>query len=394
MKRLIPLCLLLSVSACGDAADSVPAGEARLSLGTFQVVRQSVPGVFEAGGVVRAHATAAIASRILAPVVAVLVSPGDRVQPGQRLIVLDGREHEANTRRASAAVVAAEKAVTVAEADRDGARATAALAQAAHQRIATLHAQRSATPQELDEAVAAVGTANARNGAADARVEEAAAALMAAREGLAAAHIASSFTVLTAPFAGIVSDTLIDAGSLASPGVPLLTLDDARPFEVEVNLDESRAAHLELGDPVDVVVAALDGDGSRQTRSTWRGRIREMSRAMNEGSHSFLVKIELPSIVSGLRSGMFARALFQDAPREILAVPRDAVISRGQLSTVFVATNGRARLRVVSLGELNGDFYEVLAGLVEHEIVVRRPPPSLHDGEPVTGAAASGARHD
>jgi hypothetical protein len=92
------------------------------------------------------------------------------------------------------------------------------------------------------------------------------------------------------------------------------------------------------------------------------------------------VKIALPE-TAGIRSGTFGRAIFPGAIRKGLRVPENAIVRRGQMTSVFVVENDTARLRLVSLAG-----QEVLAGLSAGELVIVNPPPELADGRRVTGA--------
>jgi RND family efflux transporter MFP subunit len=184
---------------------------------------------------------------------------------------------------------------------------------------------------------------------------------------------------LTAPFDAVVTDRSVDPGSMASPGMGLITLEDTAAFRLEVSLDESRAAHVKVGEAVNVRL------GEGQFPDTITSHVSEIAR-VDPAAHSFLVKIDLPP-VDGLRSGIFGRARFTGPPREALAVPASAAGRRGQLTFVFtVDQENRARLRAVSPGIAEADRLEILAGLLETDTVITSPPPSLMDGAPVTGA--------
>jgi RND family efflux transporter MFP subunit len=315
----------------------------------------------------------------MAPVAAVHVRAGDRVRRGAPLVTLDGRELNANRARAIATVASAAESQLAAESELRSAQAALTLARATHDRIRTLHGQRSATPQELDQAVSALDVADAHVTQAQARRAAANAAHDAARAASDAAGIASSYATLTAPFDGIVAERSVDPGSMANPGMPLVTLEDDAAFRVEVSLDESRAATVKVGDTVTV---HLD-QGSFP--DPLPGRVSEIAR-VDPAAHSLVVKIDLPAM-NGLRSGLFARARFTGPSRATLTIPGSAAVRRGQLTFVFaVDGENRARLRAVSPGITDGERLEILAGLGAHDTVITSPPPSLTDGAAITGS--------
>lgn len=380
MKPLIALSSLAALTmACTSPLQKVAATETPAVAATIvRAETARIPSFVEAGGVLRARLTSAIASRVMAPIAEIRVRPGDRVKLGQVLIVLDGREMRAQSDRAAAAQTAAQQGIRGAESEQKGAAAALALASVTHDRISRLTASRSATAQELDEAVAALRAAEARVAGADAHAAEAGAGLKAAEASVNAAAITLSYTTVTSPFDGIVADRAIDPGALATPGVPLLTVEDTSSFRLEVRLDESRASGLAVGQQVQV---RLDNAAADEWKT---GRVSEISR-LDPTGHGFVAKIDVPPSPS-LRSGAFGRARIATATHDALTVPASAVIRRGQMTFVFaVDGEAHARLRPVSAGPVAGERIEILSGLTSGEPLVASPPAALTDGTRVTG---------
>jgi multidrug efflux pump subunit AcrA (membrane-fusion protein) len=332
-----------------------------------KVAMTDVNGTIDSGGVVQARTTATIAARIMAPVREILVWPGDRVRKGQTLVALEGDDLAAGARAARSAAIAAEQGARAAGAELLGAEAGLILARASHNRIAGLETKRSATAQELDDATAVLRSAEARVAGATARALQAAAAVESARAGADQASTTHSFTRIAAPFDGTITARMIDPGNMASPGTPLLRLEDTRGFRLEVRVDESRIGEIRNGDRVRVFVGSTSIEGT----------VAEVSRAVETDARAFLVKVALPD-VPGVRSGEFGKARFAGTPRRALTVPSAAVVRRGQITSVFVVDHGIARARLVSLSES-----EVLAGLTEAEMVILSPPAAMTDGHHV-----------
>ncbi len=311
--------------------------------------------LFDVGGQVRARTTAALVSKLFAEVQEILVQPGDKVRAGQVLVRLDSRDLQAQRAQAEAGVAAADQGVRAATTNRDAAEAGLALASATHKRIAELRAKNSATPNELDQAVSALKAAESHAAGAQAGIQQAQAAADAARAGLRAATVGASYAVVTAPFDGIITEKRVEVGNMATPGTPLLTVEDDRSFRLEVRVDESRVREIAGTKPVEVVVDSLGQEASMA------GTIAEVSRTL-DGAHAFLVKIDLPANAS-LRSGMYGRARLGGAAasRQTLTVPASAVVRRGQLTSVFVVgEDNRARLRLVQLARVSGARVEVV----------------------------------
>lgn len=346
---------------------------APLSVQVATVVATDLTEMFETGGIVQATTTAIVTARMLAPVRDVRVTAGTRVRAGQVLVVLDDRDVGAQARSARATVAGAGQGATAAAAEERAARAALVLTRATHDRIAALHAKRSATSQELDEATATLQGAEARVAAAAARVQSAASAIESAQGASDAAAATHSFTQIAAPFDGVITETMIEPGNMASPGLPLLRIEDTRAFRLDVRVDESQARNVTVGA---VVPVRLDA-GTIADATTLSGTISEIGRAIDSDARSFVVKISLPT-TDGLRSGMFGRVGFAGATRRALTVPPDALVRRGQVTTVFVVDKGVARLRLVNVAGR-----EVLAGLAEGETVVLTPAPDLIDGRAV-----------
>jgi RND family efflux transporter MFP subunit len=358
--------------ACATPTTNPDAPLAAVSVNTVEAAAVDWTSRFEAGGALTARETALISSRIVAPI--------STVKRGQTLLILETAELKAQASRAAAALDAARQAGEATVAEARSAAAALELARAAHTRTATLHGQRSATLQELDEATAALGMAEARSAAAQARVRESASALEAARLAGRAADVATSYGTLTSPFDGVVADRSADPGTMAAAGRTLLIIEDPTALALEVRLDASRAAGVHLQDAVPVKIGP-------DTAPWTDGRVVEIAR-VDPTAHSFAVKISV-SAGGSLRSGLYGRARFPESSRRAIAVPSSAVIRRGQLTLVFAVDKGSiARLRAVSTGSMDDDRVEILAGLAAGERVVIAPPASLTDGARVTAADA------
>lgn len=379
-----------AATACARAPEATsPEPAAPLAVTTARAEMSELPMVFEAGGIVRARLTAVIASRIMAPVTEVRVRPGDQVRRGAPLISLDQREVSANRDRAVATAAAARESSFAADADIAAAEANQALARATYQRIADLAAKKSATPQELDQAVAVLTAADAQLRGARARSAAANAGRDAASAASSAADTGLTYTRLLAPFDAVVSERSVDPGSMAMPGAPLLILEDPASPRLEVRLDEARAGQVRVGQTVQV----SSGNDAEPARSWTAARVNEVAR-LDPASHAFVVKIELPERAD-IRAGGFGRARFSGPPRKALTVPASALTRRGQLTFVFTVDGGHvARLRAVSTGSADDGRVEILAGLTEGDLVVTNPPAGLIDGRPVQASqvVAAGER--
>jgi multidrug efflux pump subunit AcrA (membrane-fusion protein) len=376
----------LSAAACSKETKAPVAIASPVAVTTAAATEAELAQPFEVGGVVRARRVATVVSRIMGEVTDVAVKPGDKVHAGQVLVALDARELSAHRLRATAGQTATEQSASLAEADRQASEAGLTLARVTHQRIADLRAKNSATQHELDEAVAALRGAEARLKVSEARAAEAKAAITSAGAAADAAKVTASYATLVAPFDGVVTEKMVERGNMASPGQPVVTVEDTRSFQLEVRLDESRAAAAKVGETVDLRIDTAAGPLAVQ------GQVAEVERMLTPGSHDFLVKIDVPA-GHDLRSGMFGRAILRGDSHRGVGVPASAVTRRGQLAFVFVVdADGHARLRLVNAADAAAGLVEIRSGLIAGERVVIEPPVSLVDGSAVKAAADGGAR--
>lgn len=377
-RQLIFLASAALAASCGGRETTVePAHGAPLAVQTVTVGTQTLADAFEAGGTVRARTVATVSSRILSPIVQVSVKPGDRVRNGQPLVRLDARQLDSGSATADAALAGALDAATAAASEETAAQSALTLAKATYTRVSQLHERKSATTGELDEATAGLNAAQARLDGAKARRAAAERAIEASRSSARSATVAASYAVLTSPFDGLVTETPAQEGTMAAPGMPLVTVEDVSRYRLEVSVDSTRAGAIGVGSHVPVTL----GDRT----DPLDGVVSEVTESVNPSEHAFIVKIDLPQN-SGLRTGLFGRARFPSAGRRGIAVPATSVIRRGQLAMVFTENDGAARMRIVQLGDRDGNTVQVSAGLADGDRVIVNPPGDLVDGRPVSAS--------
>jgi len=136
-------------------------------------------------------------------------------------------------------------------------------------------------------------------------------------------------------------------------------------------VEESRIGNVRVGQPVTVALDSLD--------KTLAARVSEIVPAVDATSRTFVVKIDLAGVPQ-LRSGLFGRARFPLGSRKVLTIPAPALVERGQVQSVYVVEDGRARNRIITTGAREGDQLEVLSGLSASEKIVSPVPPALVDG--------------
>jgi RND family efflux transporter MFP subunit len=274
---------------------------------------------------------ATIATRVAATVTAVRVREGDRVQQGDLLVSLSDGDVRGNLAAAEAALATA----------------------AAHERrIRYLTAQQAATASELE-------MASSQRAQAEAAV--------------AGARAALGYTQLRAPFSGTVQARRAEPGDLVGPGQPIVELEgDA--LELVASLADGEARGIAVGSVLRFDAGSARGDAV----------VRALARGGDPLSHRRALRAEVRSLDGELRSGAFARLHVPVDPGTASEtwLPRTALVARGDLTGVFVASGGRAELRWISVGEQAGELVAVRAGIRPGEVVIDAPA-TLRDGQAV-----------
>jgi len=343
---------LMLVGCSGDHQSVNPAPETVTNLSVVSAQTANIPDLVEAVGTLRAAETSQLAAQMMGNILEIRVREGDRVQRGQVLAVIDDAQPRAALDRATAADLAAQQEISASESD-------FSLAESTFKRYQTLYDRKSVSPQEFDEIRARYQAAQARREMARAGQAQAKAALQQARTTFSYSHV-------VAPFDGLVTEKKADIGTLATPGMPIFTVEDLRHCRLETTVNESDLRYVRRGQQIAV---SIDAIADRE----FKGKVIEIVPAADPASRTFLVKVELPSDPA-LRSGLFGRAQFARGERTSLLVPRTAIVERGQLQGIYVLDQNRiAGLRYITLGRPSAQHVEVLAGLQAGEMLIADP---------------------
>lgn len=343
--RLLLASGLLAMGAA-QAADPVPAS-AGPQVPVVAVGAQTVAGSAEFDGSLQAVRQSVLSAQASGRIATLSVKAGDRVQAGQVLAVIDDRATQAGVAQAQAGVAQAQ--------------ASLANAKAAYERTKELRAQGFIAQAALDSALAQYRAAEA--GAA------------AARAGQTQASVAQGFTRLTAPYDGWVLATHAEAGALAMPGAPILTVYAPQPIRAVVHVPASQQPLALAASQVEVQLPGTDKWVSPAAKTTvpaadpvsqtveWRLNLSDADGAGQVPGRQVKVRFV----------GSAAQAASQR-----LVVPATALLRRGELTGVYVVTaKGDAAkgfaLRAVRTGATHGEGVEVLAGLKAGDQVALDP---------------------
>ncbi len=315
------------------AADAAPTG--------VVVQLRDVDLGFPVEATVEAVRQATVAAQIAGRVLEVRVDAGQRVKQGELLMRLDAREAAGSDASA---------------------RATLAQAAAAYERAKNLHAQKFISQAALDQA---------------------AAAFKAAQGSAAASGAGASHGSVTAPIAGVVAERHVEAGEMATPGKPLVTIFDPKGLRVIASLPQYKLVELKK-----TAHARIEFPESGRWIDVQRV---EILPTVDARSHTATARLYLPENIEGVVPGTYARAHFIIGKAQKITVPPAAVVRRGEVTAVYVLEEkGGARLRQVRLGEaVAGGELEVLAGITPGERVSLTP---LKTGIELKAAPAAAAR--
>jgi RND family efflux transporter MFP subunit len=178
---------------------------------------------------------------------------------------------------------------------------------------------------------------------------------------LSEAQVSHGFARITAPIAGVVTEKRIDRGSMATPGTPLLTIENISSFRVDLHVDERLSGKLKVGMPVDIFI---DSSGQQI-----RGRITELIPSVDSMSRTFMAKVDIGG--TGLKNGLYARAKIPVGTKHAIMVPKAALVEKGQLTGVYaVDEKGVVTYRLVRVGKEYDNNLELLSGINPNDKII------------------------
>jgi membrane fusion protein, multidrug efflux system len=306
---------------------------------TFTVAAGTQDSSYAATGTVVAVRQGTLGAQISGRVLEVMVRSGDRVQSGQALIRIDAGD--------------AVDAATAGAATASGAAASLAVARAEFERAQRLRAQDYISIAALQRAEAALHSAEA-----DAQATGAAADAAQKRAG---------WRTVTAPYGGLVTDVMVAAGDLATPGRPLVTVYAPGALRVIAQVPESVARELQNARPA--LLDDTDPNAPPLQVTNW-----SVVSAVDPATHSVEVRAELPA-GTPMQPGEFVRLrLPLKVATPAIRIPAQAVLTRSEVTAVYVVdANGAAHLRQVRLGPIEGGEVTVLSGLLGGEKIALDP---------------------
>ena len=364
------------LAGCGEKGKHGPASAERpLVTGVEVVTAGAVPRerFAEAVGSVRAKTIAAVSPQVMGRITSLPVAEGARVEKGALLATIDDTQVRAQLTAAEAMVSEASAVREEVEGAIAQAEAGKGLAEKTYERYRKLFEEKVVTPQEFDEVEAKRTVAIKDYERALDKRTQVVAKIAQANAQADAARAMLSYTRVTAPFSGIVTERKVDAGAMAVPGVPILVMEDTGRYRIEASVPETYSGALKAGSRVRVVLATDPG-------KEIPGTVSEVVPLVDPSSRTFTVKVDLPG-GQALRTGMFGRVLFPTGKEDLLVVPQRAISHVGGYDGLYTVTaDNVARLVMVTTGKTFGDEVEILSGIEPGTRVAVSPVDRLVDG--------------
>lgn len=289
-----------------------------------------------------------LSSKTLGKVIAAPVKVGDKVHAGQLIIQLDDAD-------ALAQIEQNEAALAVAQAGQLETAITQEEARVNLERMQELYEQGAIPLQQLETAQHAYDRAS--SGRSDAMVRQAQANLNYWRNQLDNMKIVSSIK-------GVVANLEAEPGEMLSPNLPVATIVDLDIMEVECQVPENEINKIHKGDIINIRIPSIDTE-------PFEGTVTSVAPTAEAQSKCFPVKIALNNPDHLLKAGMFAEVdLIIGRKQDVLTVPKEAIVEKGDIKVVYTVTDGVAYERKVTIGISSNDLVEIVEGLQENDSVV------------------------
>lgn len=359
MKKLflLPIVLvsLFGINSCGKEKTDVATAEPAIAVEISGISSNSKETFVSASGKIEAENSATISTRMMGYITKIPVQVGQKINAGQLLVSINNTDLQAKKAQVDANVLQANANYNNAKKDYD--------------RFVNLFGQQSASQKELDDMTA--------------RFEMAKAGLEGAKQMRNEVVSQFSYSNITAPFSGTVTNTFAKEGDMATPGMPLLSIEGATRLQVTAMVSENDITNINKGMPVTVLV--------KSSSKKLTGNVSEVSLSAKNTGGQYLVKINLDKTDTTILSGMFVNIQFPienkatTTENNKVLVPENALIRQGQLTGIYTIGNDeRAILRWLRTGKTFGNQVEIISGLAANEQYIVASDGKLYNGAKVT----------
>ena len=372
--------------------------------------------VLTAGGYIVAHHPIQVSSKVVGKVAWVGIEKGDRVKEGQVLVRLEDNEYQAQLAQTKANLGVAQaklkeletgsrpQEVDAAKAAADQANANFQNAKVNLQRTEEMAKAQIASPSQLDLARTQFEVTKGQLESAQKNyelvkigprieaIEYARAQAAQAQAAVAYAQTMLDSTLIRSPIDGTVLERLVERGEMVSTmnlggtgGVKasVAAVADLNDLQVQLDINQNDFPRIT---PAQSCAVSADAYPDR----AYQGVVAEIAPEANRQKATIEVRVKILKPDAYLRPEMNAHVSFlapakagQNTSREVLSIPRSALLQREGKNSVFIVDGSHARLREVQLGRELGDHLEVTEGISPNDRIVVHVPEGLTDGQRV-----------
>jgi RND family efflux transporter MFP subunit len=356
MKTKITTIVILSalfLTSCGGESKNEITPETPITVKVSGTTENDNSPFVTASGKIESQKSASLSTRMMGYVTKLHVKMGQKVSQGQVLVSINNADLQAKKAQVDASILQATAGFNNAKKD--------------YERFKALFSQQSASQKELDDITS--------------RYEMAKAGLEGAKQMRNEVMAQFSYSNITAPFSGEVTNTFVKEGDMANPGMPLVNVEGNGLMQVMAMVSEGNITSIKNGMPVTVLV--------KSSNQQIKGKVSEISGSATNTGGQYLVKINLDKTDRNILSGMFVNVQFPiekaksentTAKSDMVLVPVSALITEGQLTGIYTVNNDVAILRWIRTGKTFGKQVEVLSGLSSDEKYIVSAEGKLYNG--------------
>jgi RND family efflux transporter MFP subunit len=317
-----------------------------------------------------------------------LVDYGSHVKKGQLMAVLEIPELQALLQQDQASVKSMEDQVTNAQNQLTRVEAQHKVYHLQYERLNGVAQSKPGlvAQQEVDEVQGHDLATEAQVDAAKSNLEAAKSNLAVSEAKLTHDQAIYSYSRITAPFSGVVTQryanfgTLMQAGTTSATNVlPLVKLSEEGVYRLVIPVPESSVTHIKIGDGVSVRVPALN--------KNFPGKVARFSSEIHDATRTMHTEVDIANPTGELIPGLYAEAtLTLNRGGNALTIPVQAIDQQGdRASVMLIDPSSRIQTRQIVLGTEgdSADHAEVISGLSEGEEVVVSDRSGLRAGERV-----------
>jgi RND family efflux transporter MFP subunit len=355
--------------------------------------------VIEIAGTLAADEQVTLATKVAGRLAAIDVDLASPVKQGQRVAQLETTDYELGVQQARAALWQARAQLGLPATG--GGRVRVDETAVVRQALATLEEARAngtrmeklaseglAPQAERDAARAALVRAEASLESAREEVRLRQAQLRQRESELEIAQQRLADTTIRSPLDGFVQARRASRGEYLAAGAAVAEVVRVDPLRLRLAVPEREAVDLKAGQPVRVRVGGRAGPADAHVEHA--GVVARLAPSLDAQSRSLLIEADIRND-GALRPGNFVQARIVTGKRDVLAVPKSAIVTFAGLQKVILVESGKAVERPVTTGDTRGDDIEVVTGLRPGEAVVDEPG-TLQQGQPVHVGAEGGER--